>query len=203
MKKRGQFYLVAALVIIGVIASLATVYNSVKVSEEDESVYDLSDEINYEALQLLDNWFLNTLSDSEINHSITELITAYSLSNPDTDLIILYGDRDLIDVFAYIVQTRGEVCFGTCILVTSPQFIRSAIQPENNGDVVITIGDNEYIFKIKENEQNFYLVLRKEKNGDILVSTSQKCSNIGDNCCSDNTCENGLICGDNGKCRED
>src|SRR3989344_5796941 len=142
MKKRGQFYLVAALVIIGVIASLATVYNSVKVSEEDISVYDLSEEINFEALQLLDSGLFNNLEEEEIEIFITNLTQYYSTLNPDTDIVVIYGDKREVKVIAYTIQERGEVCSGenVCIQLQEKVFFITDLALSGNSLVEIKLG---------------------------------------------------------------
>src|SRR3989344_6842677 len=169
MEKRGQFYLIAALVIVAVIASLTTIYNSARTSEEDISFYDLSNEINFEALQFLDSGFFNGLTEEEINRSLNALIESYAYSNPSTDLVIIYGNRAYVNMIAYIYQVTGTICFfgeSACYEnIAAPQIFNVEDIPVTNGKVTISLGDSEYTFNVKEEGQNFFLVLKREGDG--------------------------------------
>ena len=72
MDKRGQFFLIAAVVIIGLIIGLSVVYNSVKAPKEDSQVYDLSKEIDYESAQVIDHGTFNALTETAVNAVIKQ-----------------------------------------------------------------------------------------------------------------------------------
>lgn len=77
MKKRGQFYLVAALVIIGLVIGLSAVYNTIKVSQEDKTIYFLYEEVNTESSRVIDQGVYNSLSQQEIETRLVTLIRSY------------------------------------------------------------------------------------------------------------------------------
>src|SRR3989344_2736787 len=54
MNKRGQFFLIAAVVIAGILIGLGAVYVSLSSQKEDRIVYDLTKEISYEASRVID-----------------------------------------------------------------------------------------------------------------------------------------------------
>ena len=45
MNKRGQFFLIAAIIIVGVVVGLASVVNTVRVGGQNEAFYKLAEEI--------------------------------------------------------------------------------------------------------------------------------------------------------------
>jgi len=70
VKKRGQVFLIAALITIAVLAGLVTIYNRASSSVEDVTVFDLSEEIILEASQVIDSGIFNTISDTQISKNL-------------------------------------------------------------------------------------------------------------------------------------
>ena len=54
MHKRGQFFLIAALVVVGILVGLSIAYTTVRTPREETQIYDLSEEIYYEGAQVID-----------------------------------------------------------------------------------------------------------------------------------------------------
>jgi len=108
MSKKGQFFLVAALVIVIVIVGLGTIYVSTQFPEEDAHVYDLSEEINFEASQVIDNGIL-TANQDEIQAKIENLTDTYSKLNPNSDLFIVYGNQSEVTVLYYNRTKIGNI----------------------------------------------------------------------------------------------
>ncbi len=94
MNKRGQFFLVATVIIVAILLSIVNVQNSIKVSEEDLTVYDLSNELNLEGSQVIISGILRDLSEEQIKENLTTLINHYSQTNPEKDIVAIYGDSE-------------------------------------------------------------------------------------------------------------
>ncbi len=186
MKKRGQFYLVAALVIIAVIASLTTVYNDIKVQDKEVFVYDLSKEINYEIKTYLGSGTFSALSPEEIEAYIKKIAEDYSTTYPGIDFIIVYGNKEDLNLIAYIAEPKGEVCINTtCFSVTETNLLNGTVEVNGNvAKIVFFDGDKEvtYTFDIDKDGQNFFLVLQKKDEGEIHSP------NPGNSCKKDGDC---------------
>src|SRR3989344_2077065 len=89
MNKRGQFFLIAALVIVVVIIALFTTYNYLKSKPTDSTSLYLAKEIDFEASQVLS---AGVLTQQEREQKIQDLITFYAKTNPDSDIAIFYID---------------------------------------------------------------------------------------------------------------
>ena len=99
MNKRGQFFLIAAVVIVGIIITLGTINISTKTSKNSNAAfYDLSKEINYESSRLIDYGVLNGQTFSTTNSSITSFVANYSVANPDTDMLLIYGNTSTLTI---------------------------------------------------------------------------------------------------------
>jgi len=196
MKKRGQFFLVAALVIIAVVASFATVYNNVKVSKQDVSVYDLSKDIKYEGLQYLTSSSYYASSPGEIRDYLEQLVLSYSNSYPDTNIIIIYGNLTTVQGIEYNSTYLGQNCIimDVCAGVERPQIQYTANIPVNfsTGSATIVFDGVAYSFDINEQGQNFFFVFLKKKdfNGNIFVSgpSPPECGEESQSCCQGDLC---------------
>ena len=174
--KQNRF-LVAALVIIAVVASLATVYNNVKVSQQDVSVCDLSKNIKYEGLQYLASKSYYASNPQEIQSYLETLVRSYANTNTNTDMIIIYGNLTTVQAIEYNSTNRGGVSFGgSGQSIETPEIKYISNIPVNfsAGSATIILGSEAYSFDINEQGQNFFLVFLKKENyqGDIFAANN-------------------------------
>src|SRR3989344_8838420 len=96
MDKRGQFFLIAALLISGIAISFSTVYNSVYVERADTQVYDLSEELYSELQQTYDSGVVRGDKPEDIQKNLKTLADYYQIQNPDSTFIIYYGNEESV-----------------------------------------------------------------------------------------------------------
>lgn len=110
MKKRGQFFLIAALVIIVLLISAFAIYNTATAPPADSTVRSLSEEINFESAQIIDN---GIFTGADRTAELSDLIEYYSESNPDSEIAILYGDLNsptsVPEFLYYACEDIGDV----------------------------------------------------------------------------------------------
>lgn len=225
MNKRGQVYLIAALVIIGIAVSLATVTNTVKTAEEDLTVYDLSREINYEASQVIDHGTFNPDAQPD---NLKNLIVQYSDLYPDSGIVAIYGDSENLQA----IQC-GDVDTGSVGIIIGGESVSVNVDEKDCGDQYLstdsrssgdvridmaTGGQLSFPFRLREGE-NFFLILQKEKGrerfvagtGDAERSTTdipddcgtesgKKCCTGSNKCPGTNDNSEKLVCHPNGLC---
>ena len=117
--KRGQFFLVAALVISGILIGLATIYTKVDAPKENTAVYDLSQELNYESLQVIDQGVFTGLTQEQLNNQIINLTAYYVAKEPNKEFVVVYGDSDSITVNRYSKSDAGNAGISTGGRLTS------------------------------------------------------------------------------------
>jgi len=177
MNKRGQFFLVAAVVIIAVLIGLATVYSNIEIPKEDSAIYDLSKEMNYEAGAVIDSGMFNSISDGERSMNIENLTDYYAKVNPGTDLLFVYGDRDGMAALFYTTEDIGSVGLGiggtgSVDHQTEARRFNTTFDPGNDETVTIMLSEEvEHTFAIKPG-QTFFVLLQKERQGERYVSAS-------------------------------
>jgi hypothetical protein len=78
MNKRGQFFLIAALIIIGIILSVSTVYNYTSSNNQNTKASDISKELDFEANKVIDKGVFNSDSSSQIKDNVKNKTRCYS-----------------------------------------------------------------------------------------------------------------------------
>jgi hypothetical protein len=180
MNKRGQFFLIAAMVIIGILFGLSAIYTTIDTPPEDSFVYDLSKEINFEAGSVIDQGVFFSINEEERNSHVENLTDYYSAANLGTDLVIVYGNKTEMVALFYTSRDTGSVSvdFGGNPLESSfegQRKYRATFVPESSSNTItITLPNNlTFTFEIKPG-QTFFVVLKKVKQGEQFVSTSRE-----------------------------
>ena len=155
-QKRGQFYLIAALIIIALIIGYAGISNYIQ-KKESIKLYDLGEELGIESENVLDYGTYNEFNVSEMEELLTGFIASYAeYIERGIDISFIFGNPDKIIVITY-EELEG---------VPSTDII----YPEGEKKVTVTINGIVYEFKLKEGE-NFYFVISQELEGEQHVVT--------------------------------
>ncbi len=175
MNKKGQFFLIAAVVIAGIIITMSTIYITTKpAAKEQTALYDLSKEIDYESSQLIDYGVYNSQSFSETNRSIDSFIKNYSLANPDTDIVLVFGGKQSLTAVLYTKSSSGTIDVGSggsgsglqqygLVAITLPYEIKG-------NTVIVKLNENSSLeFELQEGE-NFFIVLKKQAGEETIVA---------------------------------
>lgn len=187
MNKRAQFFIIAALILSIIILSFGQVYTSSRVEVENTRVYDLSEEIQYETNQVLDNGFLTQQSQQVIEENLKNLTTYYASLNPDSDIDIVFGNETVLKNVKYEANTEDRQVRIDTLDLPNP----SATGSKSDRGTGVTVEDKsgKKILKIKivldkkdgkprfaerefeiEEGKSFYLVVRKKvKNEDVVI----------------------------------
>lgn len=167
MERKAQFFLIAGLIIATVILGLGQVYTSSITQKHEGVVYQLSDEIYYETSQVIDNGVFNDRPQTEINQDIQDLTQHYAELNPDSDIVIVYGDGQDLQQISYT---------GNLDNLTESSINTTTVDiGQEEQEITVTLASDKEIkdtrtFPIKEG-QNFYLVVRKKiKNEEYVVA---------------------------------
>jgi hypothetical protein len=197
IKKRGQFFILAALIIAIVLVGLVSVKNRVELSKDPENFYDLSEEIKYETDSVIDYGIFQGGGEDNLNDFINLSVINLEERDPDTELIILYGDKDSLTYESsssedFIIKAGGKenTIEGTEKEVTSNveldlgdgRTINKVIkqrkkdvlpisgtgQTEGSDEVTINLNGIDYDFDVREGK-NFYMIMRKKVGEEVLI----------------------------------
>ncbi len=177
MNKRGQFFLIAALVIAGIIITLSAVHITTQTPiREETTLYDLSKEIDYESSQLIDYGVYQENTMRQRGESILSFVRNYSAANPDTDILLAYGNCEALTVLYYNHTSSGFlgiVAGGGPISL--PQEVIMPSTPEYDINLecdraTVTLGPGRVMeFELKSGE-NFFIVLKKQIGEEVIVA---------------------------------
>jgi len=129
--KRGQFYILAAVIIVGIMVGIFVYQNSLKL-QETTTYYNLDRELNLESGKVISYGIYTEQPVGEIIEDFTKTyVEAYSPKLENPQWLFIYGNSDELTVLAYNLEQTGQIG--------------------------VNIGEEEVIYKsweIKERKQN-------------------------------------------------
>jgi hypothetical protein len=190
MKKRGQFFILAAVIMSAVIISLGLSFNYANVNKEPASFYDLSYEIKQEAGEVIDYGVFS--NDDKLEDFTGKIAESLSDKDPNIEVIFIYGDEQQVIIENYakdsIDSGSGEIepglrdveskiqlnIGGTTFGITQEQDYKlfrqdwqQRISPQQK-KVIVKINQKEYEFSLSKNQQFFMLIKKTQNKEDYL-----------------------------------
>ena len=169
--KKGQFYLLAAIIIITVIVGFAAISNYAK-KKSSVKIYDLKDELQIESGEVLE--YGVSYSEEDLKKTIDDFIEKYQeYAGKDKDLYFIFGNTEKIWMITFEEVTKGvikDTSSGTSINIEDVQLWEESLTIKE-GKVIATINNIEYEFELKPGE-NFFFVISQEVEGEqhIVIS---------------------------------
>lgn len=177
--KRGQFYLIAALIIIVILGSFATLFFSNQ-KDYSSNIYDLREELNIESEKVLDYGTYNSYNSKKI----TKLLENFSANYADykgqgKSLIFVYGNEKEIYQLTYDEANRGTVGLGDRIKLDIKGKKENKERLKiNEKSVKVKFSDNlTREVQISEGE-NFYFILSEKKENETYIAESSGSGDI-------------------------
>jgi hypothetical protein len=167
--KKGQFYLIAAIIIIAAILGFAAVSNIVT-KRSSVKVYDLREELEIESGEVLE---YGVTSQQNLEEVVNDFILKYEdYAGENRDLYFIYGDFNEVIIFTFRdIQVKTSIGnIETTTTVLKENITRLNIE-EGTKEVVATINNIDYSFELKPG-QNFFFVISEEVEGEQHIVTS-------------------------------
>jgi len=188
--ERGQFYLIATIIIIAVIIGFAAISNYAQ-EQDSVKIYDLGEELNIEGENVLDHGIYNGLDQEETADLLQSFVENYSAYlGDDIDIYLLIGDDESIIVIGQDNLEDVKVEFGLTgnAIDNLKKFSQKTFKPKagdydgetakNVRKVKIKIKDKEntgeeyeYEFELKTGE-NFYFIISQKIGEESHVTTN-------------------------------
>jgi len=172
MNKGGQFFLIAAIIIVGLIIGLATAVNSIRVGDRQEAFYNLAEEIDDEVKEVLNYGKYNSMDPALLMRGFLGNYTDYIAQE---EVLFVYGNATNLTAL-FFEEAEGSVGISTgnipadiTIQYTTGDTADVATVDDNNDGlfdrVTVLIKGIEYEYNLRPGE-NFYFVIIKESGGD-------------------------------------
>ncbi len=176
MHKRGQLFIVAALIITGALYSLTATMNRVQINPSNNAFYDLSKEIDFESKRVIDFGVIR-------NKNVTEFLENFSDSYipviGQDKVLFVFGNASSLYGIYYLTGGVGSVGINTgagsttsiSIVLTSsvPQTTANLEIDNDRRNVTVALDGIKYPFTLKAGE-NFFLVIVQERNEEAYAA---------------------------------
>lgn len=173
--KSGQFYLLAAILIVAVIIGYVAVNNYSK-NKSPVRVDDLSKELGIETGQVLE---FGVFHEDEVDTVVPDFVNSfYTYSNPDNTkkFYFIFGDKNSITVYSSDSTTAGTITIGSSqtkikdpdrklVPVEGKEFC--SMSQENK--IKCIFFEKEYEFEMTPGD-NFYFLISQEVGGEQYVA---------------------------------
>ena len=171
-QKRGQFYLIAAFIIIAIILGFVVITNYAK-NKSAIRLYNLKEDLQIESENILEYGTYNEYDEGEIKELLTTFTETYSeYIGEGIDIIFVFGNRETITVAGYQEVTSTVYIEDSSMIITKGEYSSEEFDVSGitGNKVIVTIDGTEYEFKLKPGE-NFYFVISQEIGGEEHIVT--------------------------------
>lgn len=148
MKKKGQFYLIATIVIIGLLTGVF-VLSSYSREKSQSRVYEIGDELKRESGKVLD---YGAVTGDYPWLSFTGNFSSYA--GKDINIIFLTGNQSNYEVYKYNNTIKQSFPYTNI-----------------SNSVTINVDGTNYNFKMRKG-QNFYFIMYQYTEGERYVTTN-------------------------------
>jgi len=173
--KKAQIYLVAAIIIVMILAGIASVKTYAVTKTEPRKIQDISSELREETSRIIDYGIYSKANLNELLNSFDQEFSEYFLEKTEeTNIIFIYGNRTELYSVQYNNEYTGAV-FAT-IGGASPTWTTSE-SIVNKTEITTRIQDNkikvnllqkDFIFDIREGEV-FYFLITQQKDNETFI----------------------------------
>ncbi len=164
MKKRGQFYILAAIIIISFLIGTVIYTNYARIKKEKEQIYDLGEELSLETGSVYD---YGIYSQENTEQLIEYWLGNYSeyRGNIAGDWIFIYGNASGITILNFTQKSSGDICIQIPGSNACAEFERTVVgsrrfTPEGT-NFTVKFKDFKKTFDLKEGE-NFFFIISNE-----------------------------------------
>jgi hypothetical protein len=172
MDQKGQFYLIAAIIIIGIMIGFAAVSNYAQ-KRGTIKLYDLGDELGIESANVLDYGTYSELNETQMQALLSSFVQNYCIyAGEGRNLYFIFGNEQKITIMG-CQELTSEISLesgGNILIIGGEETFSEEFFPGSRL-VVITINDVEYKFHLKSGE-NFYFIIYEEVGGEEHVVTN-------------------------------
>ena len=176
MNRNGQFFLILTVIIITVIAGLATMINFVE-KKDDSRFYYAKDELAFESEKVIDYSISN---EGDVKADLTTFVQDYSAYSNADNFYFVFGTTSEITVAGCKKNNDGQIrieddsgtLLSTLTLNKGPcNPIASGTRGSPPQNIFLVVDDAKYPFTLNQGE-NFFFVVSKEIEGDFYTITN-------------------------------
>jgi hypothetical protein len=167
--KRGQFYIIAAVIIIAVIIGLFSLTNYMKVETRKTQIYDLGEELGIETGSVYDYGIYNEDDTGKLIENWVRVYYNYTKERGIEDWIFIWGNAGDMEALYFTTKSSGGVSFefenvNVRVEVFKKYEEKKHFEKVGRVDSLVNVTFHPknftHQFKLKKG-QNFFFVIRK------------------------------------------
>ena len=151
---KGQFYLIFAIIVMGLVTGLLALQNYT-LRDDYSDVQKIKEELQIESQQVLDYIYINNENYENTLENFTKEFSNYA---KNYEIIYITGKNSNPQVYKY---EDGEKSI----------FVKDKNYSINGNDLTIKFNNVDFVFELKEGE-NFYFIVAKKEGGEVHVETN-------------------------------
>ena len=177
--KRGQFYIIAAIIIVTILIGSTSIVSYAKLSKKPRTIESLDKELNEEGSRIVSYGISNSRDINVLldNFTTSEFAPYFLEKTEGTNIIFVYGNASNLSAVKYNTKSTGTISanIGSGSPTWTPTSIfaeRIQVTPSDPLVVNVTLGSGikrEYEFKLRNDNEMFYFVIIQEKEGEVFV----------------------------------
>jgi hypothetical protein len=175
MNKRGQFYLIAAIIIVIIISSIASLSNYALTLPAPKAIDSFSSDLEEEGPRIIDygiysNQDVNILLE---NFAANDFAPYFLKKSENSNVVFIYGNKTNLYGVKYNLASRGTIL---ATIGGATTWNSLGIYAENvrlnpgpsERTVSVNLLGKEYIFELTDNRM-FYFIIAQQKEGETYV----------------------------------
>jgi len=163
--RRGQFYLIAAIIIISIAAGFVTISNYVSSQHTSDTNY-LRDEIKIESSKTID---YATLNNKEFRGTMINFSEQYINNTIGNNFYFIFGNTTSMTFLAsqsFYSNISLDGTDKTSDVGTERIYLQNFVP---GGNITLGINGNDYVFKLN-NGSNYRFVVSSERGGQVYTA---------------------------------
>ena len=171
--KRGQFYLISALIIITVLLSFVTYRGYIAAPPIRYKIYDLGEELGIETAEVIDHGIYTGKDFGQIMSDWAEEFKDYS-NLEDEQFVFVYVEGGVIKGRSYSQVDTGDISVQTAedrgIRLPQTDTVLTDIRPQES--VTLSLGDVNTTVTAEDLEEGGYYFVITGKGGEVATGSS-------------------------------
>ena len=183
MNSKAQFYIVAAILIVVIISGIASLTTYALVKPQPKAIEEISSELKEEGYRVLEYGVYNgnNLDDLLTKFTAGEYAPYFLEKTHNANIVFLYGDKTYLNAVQYSAVSTGTISVtgiggvapawnpvGTFAQKANVVVVGNKIIVKMDLDDTLPGGENDYEFKINNNEV-FYFLIIQERDGEVYI----------------------------------
>lgn len=173
--KRGQFYILAAIVIILIVVSLSGVFIYAAATPEPETIENIASDLEKETPRIVDYGIYSRTDLNELlrNFTTSEFAPYFLQKTEIANIVFVYGNKEELYSVQYKEAVTGTISANIGsganweIIGDYAEITDLTVNPTDTY-VEVEILDQNYRFDLRDNEM-FYFLIVHEKEGERYV----------------------------------